>query len=379
MTTQRPERILYFNSWSTAHGGSATSLLDIVGSLDYDRFQPMVVCPEEGDLPARLREIAVPVIVHPLSRLNREEAWRFLREVPWYLRLLRDKRIALVHGNTSASRRSLLQAAKLARIPYVQHVRNGMKNPAASVGCRYAARIIVNSDDAARTLRSVPTLDPKTLTIHNAVDLQAYRHTDNHRDALGAGKRPVLGFVGQIVPRKGVRVLIESMPFILKSVPEALLVIVGCAPPDDVSYERECRELVSRMEISANVHFTGYRRDVPAWMRTFDIFVLPSQAEPFGKVVVEAMAAACPVVASRVGGIPEIIREPSLGTLVGEQSAAAFAEAVIALLHDPARQAALGQAGRRHVTTHFGLEGMIERLQSVYDEILREHRSARAA
>ena len=379
MTKQKAERVLYFNSWSTAHGGSATSLLDIVRSLDYKRFEPLVVCPAEGELPARLREIDVPVIVHPLSRLNREEAWSFLREVPWYLRLLRQERIALVHGNTSASRRSLLQAAKLARIPYVQHVRNGMKKPAASVGCRYASRIIVNSDDAARSIRAEPALHRKTLTIYNAVDLNAYQATDTHREALGIGKRPVLGFVGQIVPRKGLHVLIEAMALIRDVLPDALLLIVGCAPPDDVAYEHACRTRVADLGISANVCFAGYRRDVPTWMRTFDTFVLPSQAEPFGKVIIEAMAAGCPVVASRVGGIPEIIRDADLGILVEPESPRALADAVTGLLCDAARVSALAEAGRRHVHAHFGLRGMIERLQDLYDAILKEQRGARAA
>jgi glycosyltransferase involved in cell wall biosynthesis len=371
MVNPQPKRVLYVNSWSTAHGGSSTSLLDIVRGLDRRRFDPLVVCPEAGELPRRLTEIDVPVIIHPLSRLTRDEGWRFLGEVPWYLRLLRRENVALVHGNTSASRRSLLQATALERLPYVQHIRNGAARPRAAFGCRYAARIVVNSNDAAKALLADPLLASKTVTIHNAVDLSAYDAQDDRRAELGAGNRPIIGFVGQIVPRKDVRLLIEVMPAVLQRFPETLLVVVGCAPPDETDYERSCRALVAQLGLSASVHFAGYRRDIAAWMRTFDVFAFPTRAEPFGKVVVEAMAGGCPVVASRVGGIPEIICSPDLGVLIEPGDRCALSDAITNLLGDGARASALAKAGQRHATL-FGLTAMVERLQALYDFVLKE-------
>jgi glycosyltransferase involved in cell wall biosynthesis len=368
--SRTPYPILYFNSWSTAHGGSSTSLLDIVRLLDRTRFEPAVVCPEPGELPERLSEIDVPVFIHSLSRPNREQGWRFLCEVPWYMRLLRRRRIALLHGNTSASRRSLLQAAQLARIPYVQHVRNGMDRPRAHFGCYYATRIIVNSDDASRALRADSLFASKTVTIHNGVDLSQYDAGDNRRGELDAGQRPIIGFVGQIVPRKGVKTLIEALPAIRRAHPDALLVIVGSAPADDRSYETSCRELVGALGLDDHVRFIGYRRDVPSWMRTFDVFVLPTFAEPFGKVVIEAMAAGCPVVASRVGGIPEIVDTPAVGTLVDPKDANALTQSVCAYLADRSQAAAVGAAARRHVYARFGLQAMVDQLQDLYTSVL---------
>jgi glycosyltransferase involved in cell wall biosynthesis len=376
---RQPKKILYFNSWSSAHGGSSTSLLDIVRSLDRRRFDPLVVCPEPGDLPARLSQIGVPVVVHPLSRLNREEGWRFVREVPWYLRFLRRQEVALVHGNTSASRRSLLQATAIARLPYVQHVRNGAKRPHLTLGCRYAARIVVNSNAAATELQADPMFAPKTVTIHNAVDLAAYEARDDRRAELGAATRPIVGFVGQIVPRKGVTTLLRAMRVVVDRFPDAWLVIAGCAPPDDRSYEAECRTLVRQLDLSATVHFVGYRRDVPAWMRTFDVFALPTRAEPFGKVVVEAMAAGCPVVASRVGGIPEIITRPELGTLIEPESDDVLARSIIEFLENRHRARLTAEAGRQHAAAYFSLAGMMDRLQNLYDAVLKERRKTGAA
>src|SRR5687768_7891107 len=146
--------ILYVNSWSSAHGGSATSLLDIVSRLDRARFAPIVVCPEPGELPQRLAEIDVPVVIHPLSRLTKTEFWGFMTEVPWYAQLLRTRQIALVHGNTSASRRSVVQAAAWCRVPYVQHVRNPVKGARAQFGYHVASRIVTNSNAVATELRA---------------------------------------------------------------------------------------------------------------------------------------------------------------------------------------------------------------------------------
>ena len=306
MTRTQPRKLLIVNSWSTAHGGSATSLIDVVTNLDPARYRPVAMCAVEGELPERLRDAGIPVVIRGIHRPTREELHRFILEVPMHWRWLRSEGIALVHGNTSASRRSIVQAAVSAGVPYVQHVRNVVRNPQSTYGYSVARRIVCNSDSSAAPFQEVASLRAKAVTLYNAVDLSLY--TDEHdtrRDELEvSASRPIVGFVGQIVPRKGVTTLITAMADVVARVPDALCVIVGCAPPDETDYEAECRRLSSRLGLDAHVRFVGYRRDVPAFMRTFDVFALPTRSEPFGKVVIEAMAAGCPVVASRVGGIP---------------------------------------------------------------------------
>ena len=345
-------------------------MLDIVKGLDKRRFDPLVVCPQPGDLPDRLKELGVPVVVHPLSRWNREEGSSFLLEVPWYIRLLRREGIDIVHGNTSASRRSVLQAVQLLGLPYIQHVRNPIRPPISQYGFRLAKKIIANSKDVATALRADRRFAHKTLTIHNAVDLSRYGPDEDRRDEIAAGDRPVIGFVGQLVARKGVVTLIRAMPAILRMVPSALLVIVGCAPPDEGQYQSECRLLVKQLGLEPAVRFVGYRRDVPAWMRTFTVFTLPAQAEPFGKVVIEAMAAARPVVASDVGGIPEIVSDPTLGTLVAPDDPSTLAEGILRYLTDSTLAKSVGERAATHVRANFGLDGMIARLEDVYQGAL---------
>jgi glycosyltransferase involved in cell wall biosynthesis len=372
MKARGPRRVLYVNSWSTAHGGSSTSLIDVVTHLDPARYRPVVMCPAEGELPDRLRELRIPVVVRGIHRPTREELHRFIFEVPLHWRWLRAEGIDLVHGNTSASRRSIVQATVSAGLPYVQHVRNVVRNPAKNYGYQVADRIVCNSDATAAVFREEPALRGKTLTIYNAVDLSQYDGaSDTRRKELGIdASRPVIGFVGQIVPRKGVTTLIRAMAAIATAVPDALLVIVGCPPPDETAYDEECRRLVTELGLGDRVRFMGYRRDVPAFMRTFDVFALPTRSEPFGKVVIEAMAGGAAVVASRVGGIPEIITGPELGLLIAPDDPDALAKAAVACLGDAPRRRAMAERALASVHARFTMDAMLARMQSLYDDVI---------
>ena len=365
-----PRRILFFNTWSTAHGGSATSLIDIASHLDRATYEPLVLCPEPGELTARLAEAGIRVVVHPLSSLRTGEVRRFAAEIWRYTRFLRRERIALVHGNTGGSRRSIVLASWLSGIPYVQHVRNPVKDARNGFAFRVAARIVTNSDSIAAPLRADPLFGRKTITIYNAVDLSRYEQSDDRRAELGSTTRPVIGFVGQLVPRKGLDTLIRAMPAILRRHRDALLVVVGCAPPGESPYEHECRRLAAELGVLQQVHFTGYRRDVPAWMRTFTVFALPTRAEPFGKVVIEAMAAGCPVVVTAVGGIPEIVRDAALGTLVPPDAAGRVAEEVLRYLNDRDLARRVGENAARHVRERFSMRAMIDQLEGLYESLI---------
>ena len=367
---RRRRRILFFNTWSTAHGGSATSLIDITSNLNAARFEPLVLCPEPGDLTRRLEEAGVRVVIHPLSSLRAGEAWSFAAETLWYARWLRRERIALVHGNTGGSRRSVVLASWLCGVPYVQHVRNPAKDVRNGFAFRVAARIVANSDNIATPLRSDPLFRDKTMTVYNAVDLSRYEQTDTRRAQLGSTTAPVIGFVGQLVPRKGLDVLIRAMPEILRTCSDALLVVVGCAPPGEPDYERECRQLAADLGIDQHVHFTGYQRDVPAWMRTFTVFALPTRSEPFGKVVIEAMAAGCPVVVTAVGGIPEIVQGPELGTLVPPDAPERIAQEVLRYLSDRDLAGRVGERAAQHVRERFSMRTMIGQLEQIYESLI---------
>ena len=365
-----PTRILYVNTWSSCHGGSSTSLIDIVSNLDRTKFDPLVLCPEPGPLPERLQDTGVPCVIRPITSLTREHAIRFAIEVPQYIRLLKKNKIGLVHANTGCWRRSVAMAAKLTKTPLIQHIRNPISDYRSDFVLKYASRIVTNSDQVGRQLRDDPNYRDRTTTIYNSVNLDLYRDADDRRDEISAGDRPIIGFVGQIVPRKGLVTLIKAMPAILAVEPRAMLVIVGCSPPEDDSYEQDCQKLIRELGVSDSVRFVGFRRDVAAWMRTFDVFALPTRSEPFGKVIIEAMAGGCPVVATAVGGIPEIVENRELGTLVEPDDVEGVAKGVIDFLSSPEKSTLIARRAQLHVQEKFGMKRMMQHLEALYDEVL---------
>jgi glycosyltransferase involved in cell wall biosynthesis len=158
------------------------------------------------------------------------------------------------------------------------------------------------------------------------------------------------------------------MPLILQSFPTATLEIAGepLLDQDDV-FERDLRSRIAAMRLEASVRLLGFRRDIPGLIARATLVIHPSTCEEsFGLVPLEAMAAGRAVVASRVGGIPEVVRDGECGLLVPPGEHEPLASAIISLLADPTRRAAFGASGRRAATETFSIDRMIARLNEVF-------------
>jgi glycosyltransferase involved in cell wall biosynthesis len=181
------------------------------------------------------------------------------------------------------------------------------------------------------------------------------------RDALGIPRDAfVLGSVGRLDPVKNLSVLLQAQAMILEQMPNAFLVIVG-AGPDGPALEAQTRAL----GIASSVLFAGYRSDVRAQLAAFDVYVNSSLCEGVSLTILEAMAAVLPVVATKVGGNPEVVVDAETGRLVGGD-AGAIADAVIQLARGPARRQAMGEAGRARVKKHFSLDRMVQQYADAY-------------
>jgi len=171
------------------------------------------------------------------------------------------------------------------------------------------------------------------------------------RTQLGsAGEGPVVGMVGRLQRWKGFHVLIEAMPEVLARYPDATCVLVGGDHALEPEYPEVLRQQVSQLGITANVAFTGYQSDVPMWMQSMDVVVHASANEPFGIVVIEAMALGKPVVAGSDGGPKEIITTDVHGLLVDFGDRDGLARALLRLLDDPSLAKRVGEAARQRAT-----------------------------
>jgi glycosyltransferase involved in cell wall biosynthesis len=237
---------------------------------------------------------------------------------------------------------------------------------------RWAARVVAVSG-AVRDAWTAAGLSPeRVVVVPNGVDLAEGRAAPGAaerravRRELGVAEgTPLVATVSVLRPGKGLEVLVAAAPAVLAAHPRARFAVVGDGPARP---ELEARTAAGG--VGEALAWTGFRRDVPALLAAADLFVLPSLDDAFPTAILEAMAAGLPVVATRAGGIPEIVDDGATGLLVPPGDAAALARAVSALLADPAARRALGEAGRRRAGERFSTAAWLGRLQRVYGEAL---------
>ena len=203
--------------------------------------------------------------------------------------------------------------------------------------------------------------------IYNGVDLQRYDHQEpccTLRDEYGMEPgSQIVGVIARLEPEKGHPTLFEAWPEVLRAAPSAYLLVVG-----EGSRREELESLARALRIAHRVVFTGRRDDVPAVTAALDVAVLPSYREAQGLSVLEAMALSRPVVASAVGGIPEMITDGVTGLLVAPHDASALAAAVARLLVDHPYADLLARAGHDLVHERFCVERMVADVEAIYDE-----------
>jgi len=209
--------------------------------------------------------------------------------------------------------------------------------------------------------------------IYNGVDLTRYSEPDIcgtlHSEYPISPDSPIVGVVARLEPEKGHPTLLEAWPAVIAAVPKAHLLIVG------EGSQREALEAqVKALGIGKSVTFTGRRDDVPAVTAALDVAVLPSYREAQGLSILEAMALSRPVVASAVGGIPEMIEHGRTGLLVPPREPAALAAAIVRLLTDHPYADTLAKAAQNLVHDRFCVELMVRAIETIYDESVTEER-----
>jgi len=381
-------------------GGSARNTFLTVFGHDRRRFRAVLVHgrrkieadEEAAQIDADLKELReagvsvfdVPTLVREINPVSDARATFAL----W--RLLRSERPAIVHTHTSKAGVVGRLAAWMARVPVVIHTPHGhifygYYGPFLSTLVCFAEWLLARLTDRIVTLTDRGAQEhvqykiagaEKFATIHSGIDLAHFRSVRVDpavkRKELGLPPDgPIVGTVGRLVPIKGLEWLLKAAPRILAEFPEACFVIIGDGP-----MLGELRELTSQLGIGLQVVFGGAREDVPECLAAFDLFVLPSLNEGMGRVLLEAMAVGCPVVATRVGGIPDIVADGTTGLLVPPRNDRALAEAILTLLRDRARRVTYGEAARRHVDGRFDVETMVRNIERLYDAAWQEKHPA---
>ncbi|MEK7701260.1 MAG: glycosyltransferase [candidate division NC10 bacterium] len=346
-------------------GGQELRILAEVRWLLDHGWGALVACQPESPLLAEARAAGVPAVsVRMRSAVD-------LAAVLALRRLMRDRAVGLVHTHSSVDSWLGALAAKSLGRPVVRsrHVSIPILRYRALV-YRLADRIIT-SGEAVRAIVVGAGIPPgRVVSVPPGVDPTRFHPRVSGkavREELGVpAGAPVVGLVANIRGSKGHNVFLEAARDILGRVPEARFLIVG----DGVGFA-EVRQRIRALGLESAVTMTGFRRDVPEVMAALDVLVLPSiRSEATSQVIPQALAVGTPVVASTVGGTPELIRDGETGWRGAPGDARALARGVLALLADPERARALARAGQAAALARHSIDASMARTTAVYRGLL---------
>ena len=378
--TPRP---VLFVDHAEALGGAERSLLLLMTFLDRSRWQPHLIAPA-GQLAAEAARAGIPVHTQELPRLRGSS--RSLQD--WWTGAVGISKIAkeinavFIHSNTVRATAYAGLAARLARLPFVWHLREfwlSEDEPTVkwadwlvkSAFCATAAAVLINSKAVAERMpRSA-----KLSVLYNGIDLSHFDPghiaADNRTVLCEAASfpahAPIVGMVGRARPLKGQDTFLRMAGQLAASAPDCRFLVVG-GDPFNVGDDHEARlmALTAQLGLDKRLHWTGQLEDVRPALAAMDVFVNPGAPEAFGLVNIEAMAMAKPVVAFAHGALPEIVAHDQTGLLVPPADVAALAQSVSQLLQEPALSQGMGRAGRRRVEGHFRIERTVAELELFY-------------
>jgi len=371
------------------NGGAQENTFHSVRLADRDRFEVDLISGpangHEGSMEDAIERSGVAIHREP-SLMRDISPANDLRALNGLTRRFKKERYDIVHTHTSKAGVLGRLAAKRAGTPIVVHTPHG--NIFDGYFSPWKTRLFVSAERAAAkcTDRLVELTAggvdeylaqgigtrAQYAVIFSGIDLSPYEQAIASREAtraaLGVGPDDFLvGGVGRLEPVKGFTYFIAAAERIAESAGDLRFIHAGQG-----SLERELRAQAG--PLGGRMQFLGRRNDVPQLMAAMDVLVVPSLNEGMGRVVLEAGAAGTAVIASKVGGIPDIVRDNVTGLLVRAESPADIAEAVLGLRADRSKLRAMGEAARDYVAPAFGLDRMVMRIESLYEELIEEKR-----
>lgn len=378
----RRRKIIFIAHQSNMYGASHCLLALVVG-LDAERYEKHVVCPEEGPFVEKCRKAGVQItIINKFPPMDGQNPPSFLIKLFYRLtyfykltRFLHRFTPDLAYVNTLLSS-SAVMACKMLGVPVITHVheykwRLSQLNPIRVWLVLYGSdRLIAVSQAVREMLLERGVQSSKVAVVYNGFPLENWTSDEvalNLREQWKTDRDEiVLGVIGSIEPHKGLITLVEAISIIqAQGVPFKLIVVGDVPKRARADYFESVRLMVKELGLAEQVIFAGFQADVVPWVKAFDIVVIPSLEESFGRVAVEAMIAGKPVVATNVGALPEIVLDGQTGLLVEPGSPEALASAISKLVISPDWREELGLAGRRRAMNMFALNRYIAQIEEV--------------
>lgn len=337
-------------------GGAERLAVEFARHTNRDKFSlSFVALGEDGSIGERIRAEGWPVKrMGPSQGLS---ASLFLR----LGRLLRRQNINVIHTHLDRPHVYGTVAGRIAGIGRIVHTRHGQcddltkrQRRLASVLARWTSNFVCVSEDAAMIARSQGVPNSRVCTIWNGVDLKQFSPIEINRDGY-------VVTVARLSPEKDIANFLRAAAIVAKLDKDLQFKIAGDGP-----CREELQQLAGRLGLAQQVVFLGKVDDVASLLAGASVFVLPSITEGIPLTILEAQARGLPIIATRVGGTPEVVVDGETGMLVPARSATALAAAIKKLRECPELGVRLGQAGRSRIESHFDVERMVRRYETLY-------------
>jgi glycosyltransferase involved in cell wall biosynthesis len=349
-------------------GGGEHSFLDLLSRLK-DPWEVLAVVPKEGELKARLKQRGIETGVAILPPIRPWHLYGILSSLKAYFGLCHQYRPALIYANGS---RAALYGGIVGRIlglPVIWHCRIADSDAYLdSILTRLSAIIVANSRATASRFKQ-PSRS-KVTVVHNGVDIRKMReHSDSKPNLIGSAWKIVL-VVARVSRWKRHDLALTAFEQVAVKDPNVHLVCVGSQDTLEPKWWNHLQEQTRQSRVSDRIHWVGQISDVRPWYKAAYTLLLCSDNEPFGRVIVEAMACGLPVIATRSGGVPEIVRHGEDGFLVTTGSVDEMADAMTKILRNNALREQLAQSAIKRAQS-FDLNAHIENMTKIFEEIAK--------
>lgn len=385
------KRIAFINPCSDL-SGAEMSLLLLLSGLDQQRYELVLIAPEEGPLTRKARAIGIEVRSFPMHAMmiekdviaSLQDALASLRQLQSIRGLLTETKPDLVHVNSYRVGIPFSLVARRLGIPSVWHLRDipqsALKRRMLAQLVRLPTKVIAISNAVAR---SVVTADASNLVVvYNGVNLGLFEGATpgTLRNELNIAEgTAIFGTIGQLIPWKGQDLLIRAFASLRRDRHLSMrLVIVGdtikpiwSVTNEYLTYPEHLKQLVSDYSLEEHVQFIGFRNDIPQVLADFDCLVhTPRAPEPFGRVVVEAMAAAKPVIAPRQGGILEIVDDGITGLLFESEDLDSLTNSLAYAVDNETLMRQMGLRGSERARKRFSAQAHVAKIDKLYAQLL---------
>jgi len=369
-------------------GGPAIHTILLTAGLNNQRFESTLVTGVEGRYEGNMLDLAaakgVEPIIIPQLRRNVDPIGGLVTLFKLY-RLMRRQKPHIVHTHTATAGLLGRLAARLAGVPVIVHtfhghVLRGYFGPILSEGlvwmerflARLSDRIVTVSEGQRRELAGYGVAPLEKITVVPlGFELESLLACESHRGELRrelglADDNKLVGIVARLVPIKNHRLFLQAAQVVAEAVPQARFLVVG-----DGELREELEAYACDLGLDGKILFTGWRRDLARLYADLDVVALTSINEGTPVSLIEALAAGVPVVATAVGGVPDVVVEGGTGYLVEVGDVKGMAAAIIELLRNPERAKEMGMAGRKAVYPKFSAQTLIANVEGLYAQLLR--------